>query len=109
MSEEQTISSTVEVDIVIDGGWVLSLDPERRIFQQGFVAIKDGVIVDVGRREDLAGRYHAKRVIDGRNKVTIPGLSNGHRHLLCCAKGAMPEGGPPSTHCGASSTHPSHG
>ncbi|WP_326643901.1 amidohydrolase family protein [Streptosporangium sp. NBC_01755] len=93
MSEEQTISSTVEVDIVIDGGWVLSLDPERRIFQQGFVAIKDGVIVDVGRREDLAGRYHAKRVIDGRNKVTIPGLSNGHRHLLCCAKGAMPEGG----------------
>ena len=23
----------------------------------------------------------------------MPGLVNGHRHLLCCAKGAMPEGG----------------
>ncbi len=25
--------------------------------------------------------------------IVIPGMTNGHRHLLCCAKGAMPEGG----------------
>ncbi|WP_432989740.1 amidohydrolase family protein [Dactylosporangium sp. CA-233914] len=87
------MSAPVDVDVVIDGGWVLSLDPQRRIFADGYVAITGDTIVDVGRRADLTGRYRAKRVIDGKDKVTIPGMSNGHRHLLCCAKGAMPEGG----------------
>ena len=31
--------------------------------------------------------------IDAPDGVITPGLVNGHRHLLCCAKGAMPEGG----------------
>src|SRR6185437_7672312 len=39
-----------------------------------------------------AGRaYSIRASILG--SIVIPGLVNGHRHLLCCAKGAMPEGG----------------
>ncbi|MFG1954060.1 amidohydrolase family protein [Micromonospora sp. NPDC048830] len=83
----------IEVDVVIDGGWIVTVDPERRIFRDGFVAIDGTKIVAVGQRADLAHQYRGRRTVDGRNKVTIPGMSNGHRHLLCCAKGAMPEGG----------------
>jgi cytosine/adenosine deaminase-related metal-dependent hydrolase len=83
----------VEVDTVIDGGWVVTVDPERRIYRDGFVAIDGTKIVAVGQRAELAPRYRARRRIDGSDKVTIPGMANGHRHLLCCAKGALPEGG----------------
>jgi cytosine/adenosine deaminase-related metal-dependent hydrolase len=82
-----------EVDVTIEGGWVLTVDADRRVFRDGFVAIDGSKIVAVGRHRELAQRYRGRRVIDGTNKVTMPGMSNGHRHLLCCAKGAMPEGG----------------
>ena len=32
-------------------------------------------------------------MIDTSRMVVTPGLVNGHRHLLCCPKGALPEGG----------------
>jgi cytosine/adenosine deaminase-related metal-dependent hydrolase len=57
------------------------------------VAIDGGVIVEVGQRADLLTRYTPRRLIDAPDGVITPGLVNGHRHLLCCAKGAMPEGG----------------
>ncbi|MGW3951068.1 amidohydrolase family protein [Streptomyces sp. NPDC004752] len=82
-----------QVDVVVDGGWVVTVDGTRKIYRDGFVAVDDTKIVAVGRREDLASQYCGRKTIDGSNKVTIPGMSNGHRHLLCCAKGAMPEGG----------------
>lgn len=82
-----------DVDLVINGGWVITVDEERRVFRDGFVAVDGGKIVAVGQRRDLANKYRGRKVVDGSNKVTIPGLCNGHRHLLCCAKGAMPEGG----------------
>jgi len=47
----------------------------------------------VGQRADLLTRYAPRRLIDAPDGVITPGLVNGHRHLLCCAKGAMPEGG----------------
>jgi cytosine/adenosine deaminase-related metal-dependent hydrolase len=84
--------SRTEIDLLIEGGWVITVDDERRIFRDGAVAVSGTKIVDVGQRAELAGRYRARRVVDARDKVTMPGMANGHRHLLCCAKGAMPEG-----------------
>lgn len=61
-------------------GIVLTVDPERRVFTNGFVAIKDGRIVGVGSApasnwtatgETLRGEY-----------VIMPGLVNTHAHLV---------------------------
>jgi 5-methylthioadenosine/S-adenosylhomocysteine deaminase len=81
------------VDTVVAGGWVLTMNPGREVYRAGAIAIRDGLIVEVGQRADILGRYTAARLIDAPDGVIIPGLVNGHRHLLCCAKGAMPEGG----------------
>ena len=83
----------VTVDTVVAGGWLLTMNPQREMYRSGAVAINDGVIVEVGQRADLLTRYTARRLIDSPDGVITPGLVNGHRHLLCCAKGAMPEGG----------------
>ena len=83
----------VTADIVVAGGWLLTMNPQREMYRSGAVAIDGGVIVEVGQRADLLTRYHPRRLIDAPDGVITPGLVNGHRHLLCCAKGAMPEGG----------------
>ncbi len=83
----------VTVDMVVAGGWLLTMNPQRQMFRAGAVAIDARVIVEVGQRDDLLSRYSPGRLIDAPDGVITPGLVNGHRHLLCCAKGAMPEGG----------------
>ena len=83
----------VTVDIVVAGGWLLTMNRQRQMYRAGAVAIDEGVIVEVGQRDDLLSRYSPGRLIDAPDGVITPGLVNGHRHLLCCAKGAMPEGG----------------
>jgi 5-methylthioadenosine/S-adenosylhomocysteine deaminase len=83
----------VTVDTVVAGGWLLTMNPQREMYRSGAVAIDDGMIVEVGQRADLLTRYTPRRLIDAPDGVITPGLVNGHRHLLCCAKGAMPEGG----------------
>ncbi len=78
---------------MVAGGWLLTMNPRREMYRAGGVAIDGGVIVEVGQRADLLTRYSPRRLIDAPDGVITPGLVNGHRHLLCCAKGAMPEGG----------------
>lgn len=84
---------TTKVDILVTGGWLLTMDPTRRVFERGAVAITGSTITDVGQAADLAERYEADEVIDTSGRVVLPGMINGHRHLLTAAKGAMPEGG----------------
>ncbi len=83
----------VPVDTVIAGGWLLTLNAQREIYRAGALAIDGGAIVAVGQRDDILAGYAPQRLIDAPDGVIMPGLVNGHRHLLCCAKGAMPEGG----------------
>jgi cytosine/adenosine deaminase-related metal-dependent hydrolase len=86
-----TVDESV-VDLLVVGGWVLTVDGERRVFRNGAVAVDGSSIVDVGTSTELTNRYRARRVIDACDKVVLPGLINGHRHLLATAKGALPEG-----------------
>ena len=80
-------------DLLLAGGWVLTMNPRREIYRNGAVAISGTKIVAVGQAEEVVSRFEAARTIDTSRMVVTPGLVNGHRHLLCCPKGAMPEGG----------------
>jgi 5-methylthioadenosine/S-adenosylhomocysteine deaminase len=82
----------IRVDLLLGGGWLLTVDEGRRIFRRGAVAVRDGVIVDVGPDRELRGRYVADVSIDTGDMVMMPGLINGHRHLLSTPKGAQPDG-----------------
>lgn len=67
-------------DILIHDAMVLSMDEERRFFENGSVAVSGDEILDVGPAEELEGNYQARRTIDGRNKILMPGLVNVHTH-----------------------------
>ena len=64
-------------DILIRDGHVITMDPQRRIFERGSVAIEGDKIAAVG--EEV--KEKADVVIDARGKVVLPGLINAHTHL----------------------------
>jgi cytosine/adenosine deaminase-related metal-dependent hydrolase len=68
------------VDILITGGTVITMDPNRKIIEDGGVALEGNRILDVGPSTELASRYKASRVIDATDKIVMPGLFDGHSH-----------------------------
>jgi 5-methylthioadenosine/S-adenosylhomocysteine deaminase len=60
--------------------YLLTLDPQRRIIQDGAVLVENGRISRVGKAAEL-GDARADRVIDGRSMVVTPGFFNGHMHI----------------------------
>src|SRR5256712_6918882 len=60
--------------------YVVTVDTQRRIIQDGSILIEGGRISGVGKAADLAGAM-ADRVIDARHRVVTPGFFNGHMHI----------------------------
>ncbi|WP_033296169.1 amidohydrolase family protein [Amycolatopsis jejuensis] len=67
-------------DLLFDGGYVVTMDPERRMIRDGAVAVTDGAIVAVGKSADLRGQYPAARRVDCTDRLVIPGLIDAHNH-----------------------------
>lgn len=88
------MSDTTPCDLIVTAGWVITVDGDRRILRDGAVVVDGRTIVAVGKAASIDGAYQPRQRIDRPDAVVLPGMTNGHRHLLCCAKGAMPEGAP---------------
>ena len=67
-------------DLVLAGGTVVTLDSDRRVIEPGAVAVSGNriVAVDNADRVDVA---RARRVIDCRGTVVLPGFVDCHSHL----------------------------
>ena len=68
------------VDFLLTGT-VATVDPERRVFLDGAVAVAGGRIVAVGQRDDVESRYVATTRLGGSRDLIIPGLIDTHNHM----------------------------
>ena len=68
--------------LIKNAGWVVTMDPDRRIFADGAVAIEGDRIVEVGKTNELAARHNAQKVIDATGKMVLPGLIDLHTHVF---------------------------
>ena len=67
--------------IKIEGArFLVTVDPQRRIIQNGTILIEGQRIARVGKVEDLAD-VAADLVIDASEMVVTPGFVNGHMHI----------------------------
>jgi len=71
----------VTVDLIIRGGTVVTMDRDRRVIENGAVAVKGGRVVAVGSLAEIDRQYAAREVVSAGGKVVIPGLINGHTHV----------------------------
>ena len=53
---------------------------DQPVLENGAVVISDNTIVAVGTRRDMNAAYTAKKTIDGKGRVLMLGLINGHTH-----------------------------
>lgn len=81
------------VDLLIDGAMVVTMDPERRVFAHGAVAVRDGRIVDVGPALLVGGRCTPAERLDARRTVVMPGMVNAHLHAATepVTRGVVPD------------------
>jgi 5-methylthioadenosine/S-adenosylhomocysteine deaminase len=77
-----------DVDFVISGGVVVTMDEKDSIIDDGAVAIDGSDIVAAGKTESITSAFRGRRVIDARGSLVMPGLVNSHTHAaMTCFRG----------------------
>ena len=71
---------TRNVDLLITGGTVVTMDEARRLHPSGWVAISGNRIVAVGPGDPPVSTGRPKRRIDATGTVVMPGLVSCHGH-----------------------------
>jgi cytosine/adenosine deaminase-related metal-dependent hydrolase len=69
-------------DLLIRNGYLVTLDPERRILDPGAIAIRGNAIVALGDDALIARAYHAARTLDAEGGTVHPGLIDAHNHIV---------------------------
>jgi len=70
----------LNVDSLLVGGTIVTMDAERRILQNGAVAVKNSKIVWIGALDQAGAQFDPVQTLDVSGKVVIPGLVNTHGH-----------------------------
>ncbi len=68
------------VDLIIKGDYIVTMNDDYQIIQNGAVAVNSGEIVSVGSALEVEGQYKAKETLPGEDRLVMPGLVNGHSH-----------------------------
>jgi 5-methylthioadenosine/S-adenosylhomocysteine deaminase len=67
-------------DLIVVGGTIVTMDGERRVIEDGAIVVRGDRIVTLGPREALEKRFRARKRIDARGRIILPGLINAHTH-----------------------------
>lgn len=68
------------VDWIWSARYVITMNPQRRMIENGAVAVRGERIVEVGPRPEIDRKYTAKQRLDKGNSVLAPGLIDTHTH-----------------------------
>src|SRR5437762_14140901 len=73
------LAAPKRVDLVVTGGTVLTMAGAN--IDDGAVAIDKGVIVGVGKADDIAKQFVGKDTIRATGNAVLPGFVNTHTHV----------------------------
>ncbi len=68
------------VDTILSARYVVIMDAQRRVIENGAVAVRGDRIVEVGTKADIDKKYQPKARIDEPKSLIAPGLINTHTH-----------------------------
>ncbi len=71
-----------EVELIVAGGSVVTVDRDRRIIANGSLAIDGQSIVAVGKRDEIERAYVARRTVEARDALVMPGFVDAHNHPI---------------------------
>ena len=68
------------IDYIICGDYILTMNEGLDFIINGAVAVKDKTIASVGHSDAIFKQYKADEIIEGKDRVVLPGLINTHTH-----------------------------
>jgi 5-methylthioadenosine/S-adenosylhomocysteine deaminase len=72
-------------DLLITKATIVTMDPARRIIDDGIIAIDGDTIAFVGSSSEFSTKfmkgYTSKQTIDAKGDLVLPGFINGHTHV----------------------------
>src|SRR5437667_8802397 len=75
------IAKKEKVDMLVAGGTVVTMNAERRIIEDGAMAVNRDTIEALGSRASIEAKYTAAQTINAGGKLVLPGFINGHTHV----------------------------
>lgn len=69
------------VDLIVENGCLVTMNPDREVVEDGAVAVDGGEIVAVGSTADVRNRYDGDRVVDATDHAVLPGFIDPHTHV----------------------------
>jgi 5-methylthioadenosine/S-adenosylhomocysteine deaminase len=69
-----------EVDLIVTGGTVVTVDTAGRVIDNGAVAIDGSEIAAVDTAAAISTQFHGRDTIDASGQIVLPGLINTHTH-----------------------------
>jgi 5-methylthioadenosine/S-adenosylhomocysteine deaminase len=73
-------AAATPADLIVSGGTIVTMDGQRRVIEDGAIAVKGDSILAVGPRNEILKNYAAPQTIDAKGELVLPGLINGHTH-----------------------------
>ena len=75
-----SVLAAAPCDLIVSAKYVVTMSTQRRVLENGAVAINGERIVAVGTKADIDKAWQPKRRIDRPNSILTPGLVNTHTH-----------------------------
>ena len=77
-----------DIDLIIIGGKVLLIDTKNTCLDKAAIAINDGNIIAVDQVENISRQYQARKTINVKDSLIMPGFINCHTHAaMTCFRG----------------------
>ena len=89
--QAQSHRNKQNVDLIIKGDHIVSMDAKGTIYKDAAIAVDDGVIVAIGPANEILSEYQSNKQLGGSNRVVMPGLINGHSHAAMTLLRGMAE------------------
>lgn len=67
--------------IVIKNAWILTMNKKMEQFQDGYLIVDEGKIVEAGLMGSLPKKLAFDQCIDARGAILLPGMVNTHTHI----------------------------
>lgn len=80
MHTAATLQAPIPADLIISGGYVVTMDSHDQIYTDGAIVIKEGTISAVGPTQQIREQYTAPRIIDAHKRLVLPGFVDSHAH-----------------------------
>src|SRR5436853_5604099 len=72
--------SAEPADFIWSARYVITMDGQRRVIENGAIAIRGERIVGVGTKAEIDRQFQAKQRLDRPDAILAPGLINTHTH-----------------------------